>query len=114
MGATESTAFAASERMASASSWVISLRCSSSSFGGRPKLGSNFETKIVFEPKDSICSAKALFKPWMIETMKVSVTTPIATPRIVSDERSLFALTVETAIAADSLISSKLMADSFA
>src|SRR3712207_840862 len=42
----------------------------------------------------------------MIETMKVSVTTPIATPRIVSAERSLFALTVATAIAADSLMSS--------
>src|SRR4051794_33067114 len=43
----------------------------------------------------------------MIETMKVSVTTPIATPKIVRDERSLFALTVATAIAADSLMSSK-------
>src|SRR5947199_5564552 len=45
----------------------------------------------------------------MIETMKVSVTTPIATPKIVSDERNLFALTVATAIAADSLMSSKLI-----
>jgi ABC-type nitrate/sulfonate/bicarbonate transport system permease component len=41
--------------------------------------------------------------------MKVSVTTPIATPKIVSAERSLFALTVATAIAADSLMSSKLI-----
>jgi hypothetical protein len=76
-------------------------------FGGRPKLGSNFETKMVFEPSDSICCAKALFKPCMMETMKVSVTTPIATPKIVSAERSLFALTVAIAIAADSLMSSK-------
>src|SRR5215213_7498368 len=45
----------------------------------------------------------------MMETMKVSVTTPIATPSMVSDERSLFALTVARAIAADSLMSSKDM-----
>src|ERR1051325_5904322 len=64
---------------------------------------------MVFEPRDSICCAKALFKPWVIETMKVSVTTPMATPRMVSADRSLFALTVETAIAADSFMSSKLI-----
>jgi hypothetical protein len=63
MGATESIESAASVRMASESSMVMSLRCSSSLFGGRPKLGSNFETKMVFEPRDSICSAKALFNP---------------------------------------------------
>jgi hypothetical protein len=43
----------------------------------------------------------------MIDTMKTSVTTPMATPRIVKDERSLFARTVSTAMAADSLMSSK-------
>src|ERR1044072_3173949 len=48
----------------------------------------------------------------MMETMKVSVTTPIATPKMVSDERSLFALTVATAIAADSFMSSKDMLNS--
>src|ERR1044072_1079889 len=48
----------------------------------------------------------------MMEAMKVSVTTPIATPKMVSDERSLFALTVATAIAADSFMSSKDMLNS--
>ena len=39
--------------------------------------------------------------------MKITVMTPTLTPRIVSDERSLLARNVETAIFADSLMSSK-------
>src|SRR2546422_11434965 len=42
----------------------------------------------------------------MMETIKMIVTTPTLTPRIVSDERSLFARSVSTAIKADSLMSS--------
>src|ERR1041384_1959418 len=45
----------------------------------------------------------------MIETMKVRVMTPMATPRIVNAERNLFARIVSTAIAADSLMSSNVI-----
>src|SRR5438445_5384178 len=97
--------------MASASSRVRSLRCSSSEFTWWPKLGSNFVAQIAFDTNASICSAKALFKPWIMETMNINVMTPTLTPKIVSDERSLFAHTVSTAISADSLMSSNFIAD---
>src|ERR1043165_5977867 len=72
-------------------------------------LGSNFVAQIVLEPSDSICAAKALFNPWMIDTMKTTVITPTLTPRIVKDERSLFVRTVSSAIQADSFISTKVI-----
>ena len=72
-------------------------------------LGSNLVAQIVFDPSDSICAAKALFNPWMIDTMKITVITPTLTPRIVNDERSLFVRTVSMAIQADSFISTKVM-----
>src|SRR2546430_10427140 len=72
-------------------------------------LGSNLVAQIVFDPSDSICAAKALFSPWMIDTMKITVITPTLTPRIVRDERSLFERTVSMAIQADSFISTKVM-----
>ncbi len=97
--------------MASASSSVRSLRCSSSEVGWCPKLGSNFVAQIAFDPNASICSAKALFKPWIMDTMNIRVITPTLTPKIVSDERSLFAHTVSAAISADSLMSSSFIAD---
>src|SRR6266550_4547895 len=49
----------------------------------------------------------------MIETMKIIFSTPTLTPRIVSEERSLFARTVSTAIRPDSLMSSILKVDSY-
>src|SRR5215510_14213564 len=45
----------------------------------------------------------------MIDTMKMTVTTPTLTPRIVNAERSLLARNVSSAISADSLMSSNLM-----
>jgi len=72
-------------------------------------LGSNFVAQIVFEPSDSICAANALFNPWMIETMNITVTTPTLTPRIVNDERSLLLRTVSIAIQADSFMSTKFI-----
>src|ERR1043165_9087187 len=42
----------------------------------------------------------------MIDTMKITVTTPTLTPRIVNAERSLLARNVSNAIRADSLMSS--------
>src|SRR3954465_12668995 len=68
-------------------------------------LGSNLVAQIVFEPSDSICAAKDLFRPWMIDTMKTTVMTPTLTPRMVSAERSLFERTVSSAIKADSRMS---------
>src|SRR5437016_13612621 len=72
-------------------------------------LGSNFVAQIVLEPSDSICAAKALFNPWMIETMKITVTTPTLTPRMVSADRSLLLRTVSSAIKADSRMSMKFI-----
>ena len=72
-------------------------------------LGSNFVAQIVLEPSDSICAAKALFNPWMIETMKTTVITPTLTPRIVSADRSLLLRTVSNAIKADSRMSIKVI-----
>ena len=72
-------------------------------------LGSNFVAQIVLEASDSICAAKALFNPWMIDTMKTTVITPTLTPRIVKDERSLFVRTVSSAMNADSLMSMKVI-----
>src|SRR5688500_612838 len=46
----------------------------------------------------------------MIDTMKMIVTTPTLTPRIVSAERSLFVRSVSSAIKADSLMSSSRIA----
>src|ERR1044071_6111767 len=45
----------------------------------------------------------------MIDTMKITVMTPTLTPRIVSDERSLFERTVSMAIQADSFMSMKVI-----
>src|SRR5215216_5542830 len=45
----------------------------------------------------------------MIDTMKITVTTPTLTPRIVSAERSLLARNVSSAMTADSLMSSSLI-----
>src|SRR5215813_11130715 len=45
----------------------------------------------------------------MIDTMKITVTTPTVTPRIVNDERSLLLRNVSIAIRADSLTSSNLI-----
>ena len=45
----------------------------------------------------------------MIETIDNTVKTPTVTPSIVSAERSLFALNVEKAITADSLMSSNVI-----
>ena len=42
----------------------------------------------------------------MIDTMKMTVTTPTLTPRIVNAERNLFARNVSIAMKADSLMSS--------
>jgi hypothetical protein len=42
-----------------------------------------------------------------METMKITVTTPTLTPKIVNDERNLFARSVSKAIKADSFTSSK-------
>src|SRR5438477_5520724 len=72
-------------------------------------LGSNLVAQIVLDPSDSICAAKALFNPWMIETMKTTVTTPTLTPRMVSADRSLLLRTVSNAIKADSRISMKFI-----
>src|SRR5687767_4965558 len=46
----------------------------------------------------------------MIDTMKMTVSTPTLTPRIVSDERSLFVRIVSIAINADSFMSSNRIA----
>src|SRR5213083_2922346 len=72
-------------------------------------LGSNFVAQIVLEPSDSICAAKALFNPWIIETMKTTVITPTLTPRMVSADRSLLLRTVSNAIKADSRMSMKFI-----
>src|SRR5690349_14312453 len=45
----------------------------------------------------------------MIDTMKITVTTPTLTPRIVNVERSLLARSVSSAMSADSLMSSNLI-----
>src|SRR5882672_2060427 len=45
----------------------------------------------------------------MIDTIKMMVITPTLTPRMVKDERSLFARSVSKAIRADSLMSSNLI-----
>src|ERR1051325_3898665 len=45
----------------------------------------------------------------MIDTMKITVTTPTLTPRIVNAERSLLARNVSSAMSADSLTSSNVI-----
>src|SRR5436190_4326275 len=45
----------------------------------------------------------------MIETMKITVTTPTLTPRMVNDERSLLARNVSSAMSEDSFMSSNRM-----
>src|SRR5437588_62511 len=45
----------------------------------------------------------------MIDTIKITVTTPTVTPRIVNAERSLFARSVSMAIMADSFVSASLI-----
>jgi len=45
----------------------------------------------------------------MIETMKITVTTPTLTPRIVNAERNLLLRSVSNAINADSFTSSNLI-----
>src|SRR6185369_7730425 len=45
----------------------------------------------------------------MIDTMKITVTTPTLTPSIVNVERSLLARNVSKAMKADSLMSSKVI-----
>src|SRR2546421_13063554 len=72
-------------------------------------LGSNLVAQIVLEPSDSIWAANALFNPWIIETMKITVTTPTLTPRMVSADRSLLLRTVSSAINADSRMSIKFI-----
>ncbi len=51
--------------------------------------GSYFMTMMMSEPTDWSCPMNDLLRPWMTETMPMTVMTPMMMPRTVRKERSL-------------------------
>ena len=75
--------------MASASSNVRFLRVRSSSLIRPIWTGAYFWMSIMSDPTDSSCCMKLRLRPWMTETMPMTVITPMMMPRMVRKERSL-------------------------